>query len=809
MNVSHAVHKHKPAIFLARVFSRAWMRRLRFLFLTLFVGLCALLVAAVHIPLQAVPHFILIGSICIFFALWLEQIMLYTYHNFFYFYGLNSLIGLTEKKVSGVTYEVAEITLINESDVTGAFVCSKIGMEVLLRSGLSSKAIATYRNTSRQHISSAQIEIQEKEIFTLVSLGTYLLQQDKTFALFLDEHGIQNDTFFGALHWVTKGLHQQKRRQRWWSKDQLSKVYSLGSEWSYGRTYQLDRFAKDIRTSAVFSALTTNSAYASDKVTEIESILAREQSSNVLLLGEAGVGKTDLLIEVATRMDTGTALNAIVGQHITILDTERLFAVYASKQDFELGVLSLFTEAAKAGNTIIVIENISTFIAQAESIGVYIPELLDQFLASAMVHIIATDTPGAYHTHLETMGAFVRRFKEILVESSDTGSTIGVLQNLVRGYEKKHDLFFTYTALEALVSSADRYIVTGVMPDKAVSLLVDIVQQADKENVQCIDDVFVYTAVSAQTGIPAGPIKEEERDVLLNLEDILHKRVVGQNQAVDAIARTMRRARAGMQTSERPIGTFLFLGPTGVGKTETAKALAYIFFKDEKHMSRIDMSEFNTNDAVVRLIGDNEHSGALSDMLKEHPYSVVLLDEFEKASKEVHDLFLQILDEGMFTDGRGDVVNARNTIIIATSNAGSTLIMKTVQQRKDIGVLNEEIINHIVSEGIFKPELINRFDSTVIFEPLTYQEQANVAHLMLADLYQRIKTQGYELVITKDLMDILIEKGYSPEFGARPMQRILQDVVEEKVAQEIIKGTAKKGDTITLTKADFDDLHTK
>jgi ATP-dependent Clp protease ATP-binding subunit ClpA len=343
------------------------------------------------------------------------------------------------------------------------------------------------------------------------------------------------------------------------------------------------------------------------------------------------------------------------------------------------------------------------------------------------------------------------------------------------------------------------------MPDKAIELLIDVATRASQKSQSVIDAEYVYKIVSDKTGIPAGPIGESEKNLLLNLEDKLHEKVIGQQQALNAIARTMRRARAGVQSSEKPIGSFLFLGPTGVGKTETAKALAEVFFGNESKMHRLDMSEFSGSDALSRLIGTTENSGILPDMLREHPYSVLLLDEFEKASKAVHDIFLQILDEGIFTDARGSKVNARNTIIIATSNAGSQLILKTVRQRKELSTLTQEIINHIIKEGTYRPELLNRFDNTIIFEPLALEEQGLVAGLMLKSLYERVKQQGYELAVNRDLMDILVQKGYNPQFGARPMQRVIQNVIEEKIAQKIISGEATKGSTIDLTRLDFSD----
>jgi ATP-dependent Clp protease ATP-binding subunit ClpA len=265
----------------------------------------------------------------------------------------------------------------------------------------------------------------------------------------------------------------------------------------------------------------------------------------------------------------------------------------------------------------------------------------------------------------------------------------------------------------------------------------------------------------------------------------------------------MRRARAGIQAADKPIGSFLFLGPTGVGKTETAKALAAVFFGGEDKLQRIDMSEFSGGDAVIKLIGDGESAGILPTVLREHPYSVILLDEFEKANQSVHDIFLQVLDEGVFTDSRGTKVNARNTIIIATSNAGSQLILDTVHQRKALSTLSAEIIDSIIKAGIYRPELINRFDSTIIFEPLSVGQQTEVASMMLSALYERVKGQGYQLNVKEDLLTVLVEKGYNPEFGARPMQRVLQDVIEEKIAQKIISGTVNKGDSIKLGLTDF------
>lgn len=747
---------------------------------------------------------IMFGLSLIFAGLWFEQMMLYGYHNSFYFHGLNSILGLEGKPVSGITYEVAEALSRHETDITRAFCQSPLGTLVLLRTGVDQGQLADFLRSARPHLSTEMIPLPPDTIFSLISLGHYLATQDPAFKNFLAGQGISDEIFLGALRWVIITHHTEKKAMRWWGRDNLSRTKGIGREWSYGTPYLLEKFSRDVRTTAVFSTLTgTNKAFTEEKISEVTTALARAKAANVLVIGEAGVGTIDIILEVNRRLAQGKTLGSIVDARMVLLDTTRLFATHKDKSTLEETLLALFTEAALAGNIIIVIENISTFIREAEALGVFIPELLDPFLASPTLHVIATDTPGAYHTFIEPLGAFSRRFAEVLIDAPDLSSTTRVLEGVALTTEGRQGIFFTYPALLAITTAADRYLVEGVMPDKAIELLTDIATRALSTHTSLITADFVYEAVTAKTGVPVGPIKENERDLLLNLEDHLHARVIGQDRAIDAIARTMRRARAGIHTTDRPIGSFLFLGPSGVGKTETAKALAHVFFGDERNMHRLDMSEFSGNDALPRLIGDGTTAGVLSAMLREHPYSVLLLDEFEKGSQQVHDIFLQVLDEGIFTDARGEKVNARNAIIIATSNAGSDLILRTVAQRNELATLTQEIITHIINLGVYRPELINRFDSVVIFEPLTLEEQGEVAGLMLGSLYTRIKERGYELTLSRDLIDILVEKGYDPQFGARPMQRVLQDLVEEKVAERIISGAVAPGGTIALTAADF------
>lgn len=799
-----SINHYAPAIRLTKLFTRSTLTLLR---IGSFAGatLCGGGAVASIYFFSGEYYTQLLGGALLFGAVWLEQILTYGYHNSYYFRGLNSLIGLDEESVDGATYDVAEAVLKYRDDVTLAFCMSNLGSLVLLRAGISLETVAEFIRGSRQKISASMVMLPENEIFSLIGLGKYLLSHDVGFRNMIKQAGTTEETFHGALRWMIGAYHQEKRVKRWWSKDNLSRTTGIGREWAYGTAYLLEKFSRDIRTSAVFSTLAANTPFAEEKVKEIEHSLARAKASNVLLIGEAGVGKIDLIMEVSKRMATGKSLDAIAGKQIIVLDTNMIFAVHNEKQDLELTLINLFDEALVAGNTIIVIENISNFIREAEALGVFIPELLDEYLASPLLQFIATETPSNYHLHLERLGAFSRRFAEVLIDTPDLTATTRVLQNVALYNENKYRVMFTYAGLHSVTTAADRFIVEGAMPDKAIELLIDVATKAQQDGIQIITEDFVHQVVSEKTGAPTGAIDDTERDLLLHLEDRLHQQVIGQQAALNAIARTMRRARAGIQSADKPVGSFLFLGPTGVGKTETAKALAKIFFGGEDKLQRLDMSEYSGADALERLIGNGEEPGVLPNMLREHPYCVLLVDEFEKATKPVHDLFLQILDEGMFTDARGTKVNARNVIVIATSNAGSSLILRTVQQRKAVNTLAQEIIDHIVKEGIYRPELINRFDSTIIFEPLTIEEQTDVATLMLSGLYERIKDRGYDLQVNEELLEVLVQKGYNPEFGARPMQRVLQDLVEEKVAQKIIAGQVQKGSTIYLTKADFSE----
>lgn len=727
------------------------------------------------------------------------------FSNQLYFRGIETIIHEGKTKRPRITYEVAQTLWRGLDDITKAFVTSAHGRSILMRLHVPFEDVRTFLNSKEERITSSSIEFIKDGFLTLDALAEHIFKFDLEFQKFLFSKGVTEEAFFGATSWVVRTYQERKHDKRWWSRDNLGKLNSIGKDWSYGGAYMLEDYKRDIKTTGVFSVLSRDVAYADEKVKQIETTLARAQDANVILVGEQGVGKMDVVARFSRKLNQGEIVGPLVDDQVVVFDTNAFIASHDNKELFEGAFLKLLAQAEEAGGIIIVIDNLPTFIESTHGIGVAAGALMDKYLASPNIHFIATADPVRYHNEMEVKPQLAAHFERVQIENPDLSNAQRVIEKLALAYEKKYNVTFTYFAIRALVETADQYLTDGVMPDKAIDLMSEVASIAGAKKESIIAKEFVHEYVSQKTGIPTGPMTKMERKKLLSLEDLLHERVIGQKQAVKAISNAMRRARTGIQSTKRPMGTFLFLGPTGVGKTETAKALAALFFNNEDRMLRFDMSEYSGSDALQRLIGEGTQSGALANTLREHPYGVLLLDEFEKAARGVHDLFLQIIDEGVFSDARGSRINARNTIIIATSNAGSQLILDFIKKKVDPSDKKDEIIENIINNGVYRPELINRFDGVIIFEPLDHNDLEKVARLMLEGLKKRIKRKGYELVIDDVLINLLTTEGYSPQFGARPMRRVMQDRIEEKIAEKIIRGSLKPGDELWFYEEDFND----
>ena len=690
-NLTHAYQSFRPVLELAQILPRSALSRLRWL-----TGLALLLsIVLVIVTTTILPdyyHQAQLGMLFIFAGLYLEQIALYCYHNWYYFRGLDSIIGSAGKQPAAMTYEVAAIIHSQPQDLTTACFRSTLGSQIAMRLGIDSTTLNTFLEQPRATIAADTIALPIDQTFTLTHLITALLQYDTALTNWLKQQGIQLEHIPGAVQFVLQPYYAAKRKERWWSRDQLSMVGGFGRSLAYGTPYELERFSQSITNHTVYHNKAATAVSARPYITEVEQTLARSRAANVLLIGEPGVGKLDILNAVVYRLEKSYALNSLSDLRLIMLDTERLLAHTPDRAALESELIEILNQAADAGNVAIVIDNISHFINEAAKLGVAVPELLDEFLALPTLHIIGTGTPADYHHHLSTLGGFVRRFHEIIVAVSSVETTVNLLQTLALTYETKQPIIFTYQSIVTIADTADRYLTEGVMPDKAITLLEQVADYAKSEGVVTITPDTVHTCIQNITGLPVGPVQANEREGLLHLEEQLQTRVVGQTAAISAIAKTIRRARVDITRRNKPIGSFLFLGPTGVGKTETAKVLAASFADQTAAFVRFDMSEFSNEEGLAQLLGTGNQPGMLATQLQEHPYSVMLLDEFEKAHQSVRDLFLQILDEGVFTNARGEKVNARNTIIIATSNAGSDLIIRTVAARQSLRTLEHDII---------------------------------------------------------------------------------------------------------------------
>ncbi len=540
-----------------------------------------------------------------------------------------------------------------------------------------------------------------------------------------------------------------------------------------------------------------------EEVSQLEGILARTQGSNALIVAALGSGEMDTVYGLVGHIQSHQAPEVLRDKQIYQLEAGALIdAAHGDKSTFESAFNAVMDEAAAAGNVIVLFDDLPGFLENAHHIGSDAAALLYRYLSMPGVQIIALADKRRFGEGVEQNAMLMEGFEIVRTHEKDERALIGILQNEVLRVEAASKVFFTYQAVAAVVTSAERYFTEGEPLDKAKDLLEELPAAAPVNRIITKDTVLTF--VEKKTGVPQeGTLEAGERDKLLTLEKTLHERVVGQDEAIDAIANTMRRARAGLRNENRPMGSFLFLGPTGVGKTETAKALQDIFFGAETPMLRLDMSEYTGPDALERLTGSfaSGKQGVLVEMLRAQQYGVLLLDEFEKASSEVHNLFLQVLDEGFFSDMAGKKVNARNVIVIATSNAGSDTIFALTEAGKDLAAAKNEFIDGLVKSGIFRPELINRFDGAILFHPLGETQIAQIATLTAKKLAATLKAQGLELVINNDLTNYLAREGFDRQFGARAMNRVLQEKVEKLLATELIGGAIAKGSRIEFIQA--------
>ena len=595
----------------------------------------------------------------------------------------------------------------------------------------------------------------------------------------------------------------------------LEEVLAESSQKGYGGTDNIAQFTRDLTDLAARGRL--DPVFGREKeLRRVIQILSRKTKNNPCLIGEPGVGKTAVTEALAQHIADGRVPEFLKGKRIVSLNISSVVAGTKYRGEFEERMKNILEEFSAHPEIILFIDELHTLIGAGGAEGsLDAANILKPALSRGEIQVIGATTLNEYRKHIEKDAALKRRFQSVLVEEPDEEETLAILSGRKALYEEHHQLTVSEDALRAAVRLSRRYITDRLWPDKALDLLDEacagVRLSASPEEKPELTAHDIAKTVSLWTKIPLEQLNKEENARLTELESRIHERVIGQEEAVSALARAIRRSRVGLKDPRRPIGSFLFLGPTGVGKTELSKALAAALFGDEKDLIRIDMSEYMEKHSVSKIIGSPpgyvgyDEGGQLSERIRRKPYSVVLFDEIEKAHPDVFHILLQILDEGRLTDSQGTTVDFRNTVIIMTSNAGAERIMapkalgfsagETPQADHDRmkGQVMEEV------HRFFRPEFLNRIDEIIVFRMLGREDIRAILALQLKEIEQRLReSNDLTLRLTPEAENWFTARGYDPKYGARPLKRLLQNELEDKLSDAILSGKIVPGDTVTI-----------
>ena len=773
------------------------------------------------------------------------------------------LLALTMEK-NGVAAKVLQSFVVTEVDVREE-IEHIVGYGNLQRRGADT--YLPYSPRTRYVLERAR---EHAKLFNVEKVGTEhillaLLEDDKTIssrilaALNIDLRKVKNITY------RTMGVDAT-------TANRTRKKLALSEKKQDNGTPTLDELARDL-TEMVRKDQIDPVVGRDNEIKRVVQILSRRTKNNPVLLGEPGVGKTAVAEGFSQKIVNGEVPDNLKNKRVMMLDMGSLVAGTKYRGEFEDRLKKIIEEIREDGNVILFIDEMHTLIGAGGAEGaIDASNILKPALARGEVQVIGATTLNEYQKYVEADAALERRFASVTINEPTPEVALTILKGLRPKYEKHHQLQITDEALESAVKLSKRYIASRFLPDKAIDLMDEAAARVRINNAQKVDKVSaikkklselsqekteallkedfekaaeirneelkiqeklekqiqrdkdeedsnnyrvkvtaedIAEVVSEWTGVPVTQINRSEGDRLIRLEKILHNRVIGQDEAVKAVSKAIRRARSGLKDPTRPIGSFMFLGPTGVGKTELAKALAEAMFGSEDSMIRIDMSEYMEKYTTSRLIGSPpgyvgyDEGGQLTEKVRNNPYSVVLLDEVEKAHNDVFNILLQVLDDGYLTDSKGRKVDFRNTILIMTSNLGAT----TLRDEKSVGFGAKDVSDDYeamaakVRETLkktFRPEFLNRLDETVVFHSLNKEEIHQIVKLMAKNIIDRIKEQNINLKITPAAIDIVAEAGFDAEYGARPIRRVLQDKIEDLLSEELLAGNIETGATVTI-----------
>ncbi len=606
------------------------------------------------------------------------------------------------------------------------------------------------------------------------------------------DHGVNPEELDNALAWMRIAEDLRERYLSFRKAAAYKPTSNMNRSMTAVATPFLDSVSEDLTRAAVYGQ--TGFLVGRDK--EIKNIFRAIEGGNqsVVLVGQPGVGKGALIDGIADLMVEERVPEVLQDKRLMKLSVPHIVSSGANESPDERFLYAL-SQVAHAGNVVLVIENIHELLGRGSSFD--LGSILAQELRKGYTFVVATTTPQGYADVERSILA--PTLQKVVIDEPERNDTIKVLEAKVGSVEAKNNVIFTYGALAAIVDLTTRYIHDGSNPLKSLEIMKEVGLQVSKRGQQhaWVMKEDVAELIAERTQIPVTNVTQAEGQELLHLEERVHERVIGQEPAVKAVASALRRARTELRSGNRPIANFLFLGPTGVGKTELAKATAEVYFGSEDSMVRFDMSEYQDQASITRLIGGYGQAGLMTEAVRKNPFTLLLLDELEKANPDILNLFLQVMDDGRLTDGLGRTVDFTNVILIATSNAGTNFIQDSVEAGQTLEQIKQELLDTELRQ-IYHPEFLNRFDEVIVFSPLTREDMVAIAYLLVDKVVARLSVKGITLSVTDGAIHELAEAGFDPKFGARPLRRTIQDKLENPLAEYLLQGKVGRRDTLVF-----------
>ncbi len=636
-------------------------------------------------------------------------------------------------------------------------------------------------------------KITNEDIFVSLSEHNEYLRE------MLYRAGLRREDVFDLAVWELK----LKEKESPYLYKNLIKRGRIGMEWASGHTPFLDNFAIDWTRAVRFAGFPEVVGH-SKEIESLERVLSRGEMNSAILTGEPGSGRKSIIQKIASKSFLGESLPEVNHRKFLELDIAALLAHADGVEETERLLTEIFNEATNAGNIILIINELHNFVGGEQRPGVIdISGIISSFLHIPDFRVVGITSYLGYRQNIEKNPAILSLLEKIEIKEATKRDTLALLKRKSLSLERKYKMLISFSAIKQVIDVSDRYIKNVPFPEKALDILEEAVVHANQHGENILLPRHANNIVSERTEIPVGEADIKEKEVLLNMENLIHERMVNQEGAVKAVSYALRRSRADMDTRKGLIGSFLFLGPTGVGKTEMARSIADIYFGAEKKVNRIDMSEFQSISDASRLIGSPTNEGILTSGVREDPFSLILLDEIEKAHPDILNLFLQVLDEGHITDGMGRKVDFQNAMLIATSNAGYQVILDAVENNSDWDETKDKLLKSVFTKGVFRPEFVNRFDEVVLFKPLSKEDLTKIVGFQLKKLAKSLKKKDIEFIITEELERKIVEIGGNTGFGAREIQRSIQNNIGDVLSSAILKDELKRGDSFSFNEEDF------